>query len=65
MRILELLYHLDVLELEVEVLIDRLKRPPELDVVLELDGDLVIDQRFEEAGFGVAVSLGLDRALYR
>ena len=52
MRVLELLEDLDVVELDVEVLVDALEDAADLDVVLELDGDLVVDQGFEEAGVG-------------
>ncbi len=52
MRVLDLLEHLDVVELDVEVLVDALEDAADLDVVLELDGDLVVDQGFEEAGAG-------------
>ncbi len=53
MRVLDLLEHLDVVEFDVEVLVDALEDAADLDVVLELDGDLVVDQGFEEAGVGV------------
>ena len=56
-RVLDLLEHLDVVELDVEVLVDALEDAADLDVVLELDGDLVVDQGFEEAGV-VGVRLG-------
>lgn len=49
MRILELLEHLDVVELDVEVLVDALEDAADLDVVLELDRDLVVDEGLEEA----------------
>ena len=49
MRVLELLEDLDVVELDVEVLVDALEDAADLDVVLELDGDLVVDEGFEEA----------------
>lgn len=48
MRVLELLDDLDVVELDVEVLVHALQRAADLDVVLELDRDLVVDERFEE-----------------
>ena len=56
-RVLELLNDLDVVELDVQELIDGLKRAPDADVVLQLDRHLVIDQRLEKAG-GVARRLG-------
>ena len=49
MRILELLDHRDVVELDVEVLVDALKDAADLDVVFELDRDLMVDECFEEA----------------
>ncbi len=49
MRILQLFHHLYIIELDVEVLIDRFKSSPYLNIVLELDGDLVVDQCLEEA----------------
>ncbi len=49
MRVLELLYDGNVVELDVEVLVHALERALELDVVLELHGDLVVDERLEEA----------------
>jgi hypothetical protein len=55
-RILHLLEHLDVVELDVEVLVDALEDAADLDVVLELDRDLVVDERLEEAVFGVGVA---------
>jgi len=48
-RVLDLLEHLDVVELDVEVLVDALEDAADLDVVLELDRDLVVDKGFEEA----------------
>ena len=65
MRVLDLLEHLDVVELDVEVLVDALEDAADLDVVFELDGDLVVDQGFEEAGVvgcevrGVCVKWGV------
>ena len=49
MGILQLLHHRDVIELDIEVLVDRFQGPTYLDVVLELDGDFMVDQRLEEA----------------
>lgn len=48
MRVLDLLDDLNVVELDVEVLIDALERAADLNVVLELDRDLVVDERLEE-----------------
>jgi hypothetical protein len=47
--VLQLFHDLDVLQLDVEVLVDALEHAADLDVVLELDGDLLVDERLEEA----------------
>ena len=47
-RVLELLEDLDIIKLDVEVLVDALQGPPDLDVILELDGDLVVDEGLEK-----------------
>lgn len=60
MWVLDLLDDLDVVQLDVEVLIDALERAPDLDVVLELDRDLVVNERLEEAGDGAVSPLSLD-----
>ncbi len=49
MRILQLLHHLYIIEFDVEELIDGLECAADGDVVLELDGDFVVDEGFEEA----------------
>jgi hypothetical protein len=51
MRILQLFHHLYVIELDVEVLVDRFQGPTYLDIVLELDGDFVVNQCLKEAVF--------------
>ena len=56
MRVLQLLDDGDVIELDVEVLVDALEGAAKLDVVLELDGDLVVDERLEEAGGSLSAS---------
>jgi len=48
-RVLHLLDHGDVIQLDVEVLVHALQRAAHGDVVLELDGDLVVHQSLEEA----------------
>lgn len=48
MRILQLFYDGDVVELNVEVLVDALQRAAELDIVLKLYGDLMVNERLEE-----------------
>jgi hypothetical protein len=45
----QLLMDRDVVELDVEVLVNRLERAGHLDVVLELDGDGLVDEGLEEA----------------
>lgn len=53
----QLLVDRDVVELDVEVLVDRLERARHLDVVLKLDGDGLVDEGLEEAcGFFFPVS---------
>ena len=49
MRIQRLVYNRDVVELDIQILIHALQRAPTLDIVLELDRDLLVDQRFEKA----------------
>ena len=50
MRILHLLQHLDIIQLDVEELVDGFEGAFDGDVVFELDGDFVVDEGFEEAG---------------
>ena len=50
MRILHLLQHLDIIQLNIEELVDGFKGAFDGDVVFELDGDFVVDEGFEEAG---------------
>ncbi len=49
MRVLDLVDHGDVVQLDVEILVDTLERAADLDVVLELYRDGGVDQRLEEA----------------
>lgn len=49
MGILDIVDDADVVELNVEILIDALERSADLDVILELNCDLVVDERLEEA----------------
>ncbi|KAK6841858.1 DNA repair protein pso2 [Apiospora arundinis] len=49
-RVLELLEDLDIIELDVEVLVNALQGSPDLNVILELDGYLVVDEGFEKTG---------------
>lgn len=56
MRVLDLFDHGNVIELDVQVLVDALEGAADLDVVLELDGDLMVDEGLEETGGGGGVS---------
>lgn len=49
MRILHLLQHLDIIQLDVQELVDGFEGAFDGDVVFEFDGDLVVDEGFEEA----------------
>jgi hypothetical protein len=63
--VFELLDYRDVVKLDVEILVDALEGAPQLDVVLELDGDLVVDKGLEEAEMRSArrVHAKIDRLL--
>ncbi len=60
MGVLHLFHHGNVIELDVKILVDRFQCASYLDIVLELDGDFVVDQGLEEAiqGFELAMSSG-------
>jgi hypothetical protein len=49
MRVLHLIEHLHILQLDVQVLIDALERSADRDVVFQFYGDFVVDEGFEEA----------------
>lgn len=49
MRVFHLLHHTDIIQLDIQVLIHALQRPADGDVVFQLHGDFVVDERFEEA----------------
>lgn len=49
MRVFEVIDHADVIEFDVEILVDALERTADLDIVLELDGNLMVDQCLEKA----------------
>ena len=51
MWIFPFLHHLYIIELDIEVLIDRFQSSADLDIILELDGDFVIDQGLEETAY--------------
>ena len=61
MRVLHLFHHRNVVQLDVEVLVHALQRAAHRDVVLELDGDLMVHQCLEEAAW--CESIWLARAL--
>lgn len=48
MRPPHLIHRLSIIQLDIEVLVHALERPADLHFVLELDGDFVLDERFEE-----------------
>jgi hypothetical protein len=48
MRPPHLIHGLCVIELDVQVLVDRLEGAANLDFVFEFDGDFLLDERFEE-----------------
>lgn len=63
MRVLCQVQHLDVVELDVEVLIDRLQDSTDADVILELDGDGLVGEGLEEAVKGAVSAQIVDIAL--
>lgn len=54
MRPPDLVYSLCIIQLDVQVLIDAFQCPADLDLVLELYGDLVFDERLEETAVSLA-----------
>lgn len=54
-RIFELLDNLYILQLDVEILVDALEDAADLDIIFELDRDLLVDERLEEAEMPSAV----------
>jgi hypothetical protein len=59
MWIFHLFYYGDIIQLDVEILVYRLQRSAYLDVILELDGDFMVDQSLEEAYYyEVSLCLG-------
>jgi hypothetical protein len=63
MRPTHVLLDLDVVQLDVQELVDALEGASDADLVLELDGDFVVDQGFEEAAGrgGLVVELGREQ----
>jgi len=49
MRIFDLFYHSDIIELDIKILIDRLQCSADLDVVLEFHRDFMVDKSLEKA----------------
>jgi hypothetical protein len=48
-RVFNKVQHFDIVELDVQILVDRLQDPTNADVVLELNGDSLVCQGLEEA----------------
>jgi hypothetical protein len=48
-RVLDQVQYFDIVELDVQVLVDRLQDTTDADVVLELNGDRLVGQSLEEA----------------
>lgn len=55
-RVLDIIEDPDIVELDVEILVDALEGAANLDIILELDGHLVVDEGLEEAGTSPTVS---------
>lgn len=51
MRPSDLIYRLSIVQLDVQILIDALQRPPNLDFILQLNGNFVFDQGLEETAY--------------
>lgn len=49
MRVFNEVQYFDIVELDVQVLVDRLQDPTNADVILELNGDSLVCQSLEEA----------------
>jgi hypothetical protein len=49
MRVLDFLDYIDVVKFDIEVLVHRLESSPYLDIILQLNGHLVVHQGLEEA----------------
>lgn len=49
MRVFELFDHLNIVQLDIEKLVNRFESTTNRDVVLELDSDFVVHERFEKA----------------
>lgn len=47
--VFHLFNHSNIIKLDIQVLIHALQCPPDRDIVLQFDGDLMVDQRLEEA----------------
>jgi len=51
MWVFQLFHHRDIIQLDVEVLVHALQRAANRDIVLELDGDLMVHKCLEEAAW--------------
>ena len=62
MRVLVEVEHFDVVQLNVQVLIDRLEDTADANVIFKLNGDRLVGQRLEEtAKIMVSVRAGVNR----
>jgi hypothetical protein len=56
MRILQLIQHTNILQLDIQELIHALERTPDRDVILEFDRHFVVNERFEETICAICIS---------
>jgi hypothetical protein len=63
MRILQFLDNLNVIQLDVQVLVHAFQDALELNVIFELHGDLVVDERLEEAIY-TRIQISIDPKVY-
>ena len=49
MRIFQLFHNRNVVQLDIEILVHALERAPKLDIILQLNGDLLVNQGLEKA----------------
>lgn len=62
MRILVEVQHFDIVQLDVQILIDRLQDSADADVILKLDSDRLVGKGLEEAARNmVSVLIGFHR----
>jgi hypothetical protein len=63
MRILQLIQHTNILQLDIQELVHALERTPDRDVILEFDRHFVVNEGFEETVCATSISyclLGLE-----